>query len=120
VEVYILRINCINLSPYAAGLPDLVKRRYFQKINLIGDVDPYSKDNKIKFSRDLSKLCNVTLMEIYNYFVTRVSFYTKDEMKAYKSLDAYNYFLSGFVHSIKYAHMNENILIIGKVSFLYY
>ena len=92
MEVYILRINCINLSPYAAGLPDLVKRRYFQKINLIGDVDPYSKDNKIKFDRDLSKLCNVTLMEIYNYFVTRVSFYTKDEMKAYKSLDAYNYF----------------------------
>ena len=96
-----------------------MKIRYCQKINLINDIDPYNSNKNIKFSKDLSKLCNITLIEIYNYFVTRVSFYTKEELKACKSLAAYNYFLSGFVHSIQYAVINENTLIIGKVSLIF-
>jgi hypothetical protein len=91
VEVCISIINnCVNLSPYAAGLPDAVKIRYCQKIHLINDIDPhYTKENKIKFSKDLSKLCDITLIEIYNYFVTRVSFYTKEELKFFREPSTY-------------------------------
>jgi len=113
------KISSSNLSIYAAGLPNnTIKERYLQKLQLIHNIDPYSK-NDLNFSSDftnLTKLFEVSLIDIYNFLVLRVSFYSNEQMKAYKSLDAYNYFLSGFVNSVKYTKLDGKLLIIGKVS----
>ena len=40
---------------------------------------------------------NVEYPDIFNYFVTSVSTYTKQQLKAYKSLEGYRYFVDGWV-----------------------
>ena len=43
------------------------------------------------------------------------SFCTPDRFKAYKSLDAYKYFTSGFVNSIAGRLLGDNVVVVGKV-----
>ena len=40
---------------------------------------------------------NVEYPDIFNYFVTSVSTYTKQQLKAYKSLEGYRYFVDGWI-----------------------
>lgn len=110
--------NHIELSPYAAGLQSSVKKRYIEKIAFINYIDPYNPNVKLSPKKATSgdnfpKIYNI---DIYNYLVLRTSYYTHEQLKAYKSLESYNVFISGWVHSVKYCEINGNILIIGKVS----
>ena len=61
--------------------------------------DPYfiGEDN---WDCNVSKLPNVVWPDIYNYLIDKPSIYTKQKLKAYKSLEAYNFFLSGHVQDI--------------------
>ena len=43
------------------------------------------------------------------------SFYTLKQFKAYKSLDSYNYMVSGFITSVQGKAMGNNFVVIGKV-----
>ena len=38
--------------------------------------------------------------DIFNYFVTSVSNYTKQQLKAYKSLEGYKYFVDGWINNV--------------------
>ena len=49
---------------------------------------------------DLSCLLFVTFPDIFVYCVLRTGMYGADEMKAYRSLEAFNYFESGFVQEM--------------------
>lgn len=46
--------------------------------------------------------------DIYNYLINTPGLYTAEAMKAYKSLDGYNFFVSGHVGQIMY-YVNENM-----------
>ena len=46
-------------------------------------------------------------VDVYNYLVVTVSLYTREQLKAYKSLDGYNFFINGWVNSVA-------VLPIGK------
>jgi hypothetical protein len=80
------------LSSYAAGLQPFVKKRYIEKISFIR-VDPYCID----FKNSEKILPPVSLIDIYNYFVLKKSAYTGEQLKAYKSLESYNFFISGWM-----------------------
>ena len=54
--------------------------------------------------------------DIFNYLVLSSSFCTAERFKAYKSLDAYKYFVSGFVSGIGCSKVGDKCVIIGKVS----
>lgn len=91
-------------------------RRYKEKISLIG-VDPYQID-PIALSKDPSLLPAVTYPDIYNYLVHTVSAYTSQELKAFKSLESYNYFISGKVGSLLTfvpPTTSSNIVVIAEV-----
>jgi len=84
------------LSEYAKCLESRVKERYSQKISVIG-VDPASITAE-QFSPEC--LPPVEVSDLLSYFVLETSFYTNKQFKAFKSLEAFNLRLSGFVTSV--------------------
>nr|CAH7723786.1 unnamed protein product [Callosobruchus chinensis] len=54
-------------------------------------------------------------MDILSYLVLTHSFYTKDQKKAYKSLQAYKYFESGFVIRAGTIVINDFYVLVGMV-----
>jgi len=97
-----------NESDYVTGLSASDKRRYLEKTEEIGD--PYT----YVLCEDF--LPPVGSTDIFNYLVLSSSFCTAERFKAYKSLDAYKYFVSGFVSGIGCRKVGDKCVIIGKVS----
>ena len=85
----------ISLSQYAESLVLSAKARYLSKIETIKE-DPYLL-KKSDLDVNLNNLPNVDYTDIVNYLVYSTSYLTAKEMKAKKSLHAYNNFLSGWV-----------------------
>ncbi len=52
---------------------------------------------------------------MYNYLVETECVYTREAVKAYRSLDAYNNFVSGKVGSICSFNVDEVYLVFGEV-----
>jgi len=84
------------LSENAKSLESRVKERYSQKISVIG-VDPASITAE-QFSPEC--LPPVEVSVLLSYLVLDTSFYTNKQFKAFKSLEAFNQMVSGFVTSV--------------------
>ena len=61
--------------------------------------DPYALSEEA-WSDDFTKSPNVELGDIYNYLIDSKGRYTKESLKAYKSVEAYNYYISGHVRTV--------------------
>ena len=86
-----------KFSEYYFGLEEAAKRRYLQKLNSVSDKtdDPYTVSTEPLTVQ--STLPDIQYPDIYNYLIETPSAYTKDDLKAYRSLDAYKYLLAGSV-----------------------
>lgn len=106
------------LSNHARSLTGDVKRRYLDKIEVLGPRDPYflMKDSSTVWTTDSEILPPIAYPDIFNYLVLTKSFYTLEQFKAYKSLDAYNFFVSGWVFNAKWLALNDYILAVAEVS----
>ncbi|KAL1267167.1 hypothetical protein QQF64_002842 [Cirrhinus molitorella] len=72
---------------------------------------------KSEFSSELKYLPAIEAVDITNYLVVQTSFYSTKQMKAYKSMDAYNYFVSGWVNDIGTKVLqNDNRLVFARVN----
>ena len=91
-----LAANIPVLSDYVKCLESHVKSRYLQKISVVG-VDPASIPSD---QFDPECLPQIESTDLLAYLVLETSHYTKDQFKAYKSLEAYNQMVSGFVTSV--------------------
>ena len=101
-----------------------VKKRYDEKTELIGNKDSYTLSEN-KFSVDFDNFHLISYTSIVKHLVFRPSPYFADDMKAYKSLEAYNQVIEGWVRNVK-VDLNENGLTVvkgkvgyGKVQLLY-
>ena len=74
------------MASYVDTLSDSAKKRYFEKINLIDDVDPYA----IHPDNYDHQFPPINLWSIGKYFVYTTSAYTSQDFNAYRSLQAYN------------------------------
>ena len=85
------------LSEYCRKLDDHVKRRYLEKTAEVG-VDPVTIPDE-QFNSE----CHPPIEEMdwLSYLVLETSFHTKQQFKTYKSLEAYNFMVSGFITSIQ-------------------
>ena len=83
-------------SDYQSSLDYEAKKRYKEKLVLQFEelTDPYALP-ETAWSDDITKWPNVEFGDIYNYLIDSKGCYTKESLKAYKSLEAYNYYASG-------------------------
>ena len=101
----------VQYSKYSENLSISDKRRYLEKTEDIGD--PYAYPLGVLNQDDLPP---VRSTDIFNYLVLSTSFCTSERFKAYKSMDAYKYFLSGFVSSVAARKVENKYVVLGQMS----
>lgn len=99
------------LSDYANRLENNVKQRYLEKISAIG-IDPVLKEGQ-NFEPDC--LPPVESTDLLFYLVLETSFYTKRQFKAFRSLQAYNQMVSGFISSVQGHIINNKFIVFAHV-----
>ena len=88
--------------------------RYKEKIKYIGDLDPYDLPPQ-SLSKDPKTLPSIEYPDIVNYFIFKPCPFTKDDLKAYKGLDAYKQFLMGWVRDISSKVAGDKCIVRAKV-----
>ena len=101
----------IPLSDYANKLDQKIKKRYLEKISKIG-IDPVLIDGK-NFEPDC--LPPVESTDLLFYLVLETSYYTKQQFKAFRSLQAYNQMVSGFISSVQGHMIQDKFVVLAKV-----
>eukprot|EP00795_Rhopilema_esculentum_P001003 gene1003-10782_t len=102
----------LSLSNYAKKLENHVLKRYMEKIAYIG-VDPMLIPDS---SFDPECLPPVEATDLLSYLVLDTSYYTKTQFKAFRSLQAYNHMISGFITSVQGKVVNgKRFVVMGKV-----
>ena len=105
----------IQYSDYFVGLEGPAKSRYQEKVTVCG-FDPYAL-RKSDFSENIELLPKVQYPDIVNYLVLQTSWATKTQMKAYKSMDAYNFFVSGWVNTLCIRSVDaDKVVVFARVS----
>ena len=100
-----------NLSDYAKNLEKNVKSRYLEKISLVR-IDPATL---IGANLDPECLPPIEATDLLCYLVMDTSFYTKEQFKAFKSMEAYNQMVSGFITSVQGKIICDKFVVVGKV-----
>ena len=91
-------------SHYYSGLEGEAKRRYDQKLLLVGGIDPYTL-SKAEWSKNTDDFPSVSFPDLVSYLLFTRSAYTGDELRSYKGLEAYNQFVSGWVREVWVKHL---------------
>ena len=99
---------------YRDRLEPITKARYMEKIKQINGKDPYEM-SKDEWKLDFQDWPDVTYPDIVNYLVYQQSAYTLAELKAFKSLESYNYFTSGWVLEMGHSKINDRSVFLGRV-----
>ena len=111
-------METFKLSAYAEGLSGQARKRYEEKLLLVGSIDPFLLPTS--HGRGLAipaNLPNVEASDIVAYLVLQTSFLTTKQFKAHKSLEAYNQFVNGWVKDVQAWSKEEKIIVTGRVSF---
>ena len=104
-------LSSLPLSDYAKKLEPLVKQRYLEKISVIG-IDPVLIEGK-HFEADC--LPPVESTDLLFFLVLETSFYTQQQFKAFRSLEAYNQMVSGFIASVQGHIIANKFVVLAKV-----
>ena len=100
------------LSEYATVLESHVKLRYVKKISVVG-IDPFKIPCE-QFNTEC--LLPIEQSDLFGYLVLLTSYYTKDQSKTYKSLEAFNQVVSGFVALVSEKIISGKYVVAAKVS----
>ncbi|XP_022777556.1 uncharacterized protein LOC111318978 [Stylophora pistillata] len=99
------------LSDYAKKRDEAIKQSYLEKIECIG-IDPILIQGK-NFDPDC--LPPVESADILTYLVLETSYCTKDQFKNFRSLEAFNQLVSGFVTGVQGHKISEKFVVLAKV-----
>lgn len=101
----------IPLSDYAKKLDVKVKERYIKKISMIG-IDPVLIEGKL-FAPDC--LPPVESTDLQCYLVLETSFYSQKQFKAFRSLEAFNQMVLGFISSVQGCMIANKFVVVANV-----
>ena len=90
------------------------QKRYKEKPEIIGNIDPYSAPDS-HFSVKIGDFPSIFYPDIVDYLVFSPSPFSLDDMKAYKSLEAYNQVIKGWVRGVKVMTTSGLKVVKGKV-----
>ena len=99
-----------NLSSYAERLESDDLRQHFLKLTLKSGEqlpDPFILPDD-DWSDDIANLPDISWRDVTDYLIDSPSIYTKERMKAYKSLEAYDFFICGHVQDCFYHEISPN------------
>lgn len=99
------------LSDYANNLDPHVKKRYCEKTSCVG-IDPILIPDE---ASDPDCLPRVESMDLVSFLVLETSYYSKDQFKAFRSLQTYNQLVLGFVSCLNGHKTAKNYIVTGKV-----
>ena len=102
------------MNSYFESLDPPSHKRYTEKISVIGGIDPYAIKSE-KFDCNVENFPAVTYPDIVNYIIFSSSPFTANQLEAYKSLEAYNQVIEGWVRDVKVYLYEGKRLVIGKV-----
>ena len=107
-------------SDYLMKLDYEAKRRYKEKLKFENEElpDPYSL-TEVELLDDLKQWPDIEFGNIYTYLINTKGLYTKESLKAYKSLEAYNFFHSGHVRTVYFYETSTSsryAVLIAKVN----
>lgn len=103
-------------SSYCATLDPVSRERYKQIVKKYIGRDPYSLKMS-EYTTEVKDLPTIEAVDITNYLVLQTSYYTRQQMKAFKSLEAYNFFVSGWVHNLGTKRLRDGYsLVFARVS----
>ena len=95
-------------SKYYLELSEESRKRYDDKIELLGGLDPYCR-TEVKSTEsnavEWMDWPDVMHGDIFNYLILTPE-YTFEQLKAYKSLDGFNFFINGWVTNVIVTHLN--------------
>ena len=96
-------VAVLKFAKYFLELKEDAKKRYENKMK-IADRTKHpccylESKNAVSGSVEWSEQPDVTFADINNYLVVTVSLHTREQMKAFKSLDVYNFFINGWINS---------------------
>jgi hypothetical protein len=103
-----------DVLTYRDKLSELERKRYDDKLKLLNGEDPYQFEIK-RWSSDVTLLPPVQYYDVQNYLLFTPSPYTKEDLKAYKGLEAYNQFVHGWVRERVSVVCGENTVVTAKV-----
>lgn len=101
----------MSVSEYFTSLDYLSQRRYVEKLKNLPD--PYGIPEALWLD-DVTKWPSIEFGDIYMYLIDSKGPYTKENLKAYKSLESYNYFYNGYVRTVYYYAIPTSKLLILK------
>ena len=96
---------------YIDHLDAETRKRYVEKLKVIGGVDPYKVDKR-DWRDDVDLFPAVTYADLLIYLVHNPSLYTLESFRAYKSLETFNNFLSGWVKELKVREMENGYCLV--------
>ena len=99
----------IPISEYAKKLTGNVKQRYLDKISNIGLIQYLFP------RRNTTQNVYHQLRLLTCYLVLDTSFYTNKQFKAFRSLQAYNQMVSGFITSVQGHIIAKKYVVLAKV-----
>ena len=106
-----------KMSEYFTSLEFTARKRYLEKLKIDGREldDPFGIDED-QWSEDLTQWPELEFGDLYTYLIDSEGVYTKEKLKAYKSLDSYNYYHNGYVRTVYHFAADEWSILKARVN----
>ncbi|XP_077485408.1 uncharacterized protein LOC144095608 [Amblyomma americanum] len=102
---------------YFYELVGRTRARYESKVEMCGGLDPYTLRVGTDSAPDAGLLPSTTHNDIISYLVLSTSYLSHQQMKAYKSLEAHNYFTSGRVKTVTAMRVpSKRVVVLSEVT----
>ncbi|KAH6945978.1 hypothetical protein HPB50_010981 [Hyalomma asiaticum] len=109
-------LNKQPLDPtYYSDLTGPERLRYAEKVEMCDRIDPFTLRPGTDTSSDVNVFPGICYEDIANYLVFSANYLTLEEMKAFKSTEAHNYFTSGWVKGLSAKQLQDDkVLLLGE------
>lgn len=104
-------------AAYHLDLTGSARDRYAEKVRMCDDINPFMLRPGTDTASDVDMFPEICYGDIVNYLVFSANFLTLEQMKAFKSTEAHNYFTSGWVKCLSAKQLQDDkVLLLGEVS----